>query len=63
MIADYATGLEKLSFNGEFFVGAPMAVSLQQTTQTDDDDQLMLYVLRCQLTLGTSCDQCRSTVQ
>ena len=30
----------------------------------DDDDEVMLNVLRCQLTLlGTSCDQCRSMVQ
>ena len=28
-----------------------------------DDDEVMLNVLRCQLTLGTSCDQCRSMVQ
>ena len=30
--------------------------------RVSDDDELMLNVLRCQLT-GTSCDQCRSTVQ
>ena len=31
---------------------------------TDDDDEVMLNVLRCQLTLlGTNCDQCRSMVQ
>ena len=29
----------------------------------DDDDEVMLNVLKCQLTLGTSCDQCRSMVQ
>ena len=30
----------------------------------DDDDELMLNVLRCQFDiLGTSCDRCRSTVQ
>ena len=32
----------------------------------DDDDEVMLNILRCQLTyylLGTSCDWCRSTVQ
>ena len=31
----------------------------------DDDDEVMLNVLRCQLSdiLGTSCDQCRSMVQ
>ena len=30
----------------------------------DDDDELMLNVLRCHFDiLGTSCDQCRSTVQ
>ena len=29
-------------------------------TRVDDDDEVMLNVLRCQL--GTSCDQCRSTV-
>ena len=34
-----------------------------QSGFADDDDELMLNVLRCQLTLGTSCDQCRSTVQ
>ena len=27
-ITDYATGLEELSANGQFFVGARMAVSL-----------------------------------
>ena len=29
----------------------------------NDDDEVLLNVLRCQLTLGTSWDQCRGTVQ
>ena len=46
----YAIGSRKLSANEQFFVGAKAVVSLLQTTQIDDDDELLLNVLRCHLT-------------
>ena len=47
----YVIGSRKLSANEQFFVGAQTVVSLLQTIQTnDDDDELMLNVLRCHLT-------------
>ena len=49
-VFSYAIGSRKLSANEHFFVGARTVVSLLQTTRSDDDDELMLNVLRCQLT-------------
>ena len=47
-VFSYVIGSRKLSANEQFLVGAQTVVSLLQTTQYDDE--VMLNILRCQLT-------------